>query len=825
VDQKKSLPQTSSTTSQTEPVKITLAMIVSGDNPLLRRCIDNIKDYVDEIIVGARETFEMEGVSVYPQPKEAFVPLKLDDKDFFEQYGIETDLKEVFNFALARNEIFKKATGDWIIWLDDDDIIDKPELIRPLLEEVDPRVMGIEVNYAYHLDHKGRSLVDHWRTRIIRNGSDFRWKGGKCGYLHEDLLSPSHAPVAKTYDFEVLHLQDMKVRGGKRERNVVALLKEIKETTPNVDPRTLYYLGISLFDIGIDGRDILKEYIKVSGWDEQRYDAWEWIAKKSQGNEAVNAYLEAIKEKPEWPMAYFGIAETYLNQGKYQKALEFYQMGFAKPKPDLRLGINPRFLDVHQYRGAAEALLNVGKPKEAIRYLKKVLEWYPEDTEAIDYISLCREIDAQMNTERSLKNLAKYLETHNQQEKIAELLKAVPVELDDSPVAVGIRNKYFYKEHADNEITIYCPAQWEEWGPWSLTEGGIGGSEEAVIKLSNQLTKLGWKVTVYANPGERRGEYDEVLYLNADEINHQDHFNIFVAWRAPYVYDDEWTAKKKYLWLHDVQEPEDFTERRLSNLDKVIVLSKYHRSLFPIPEEKVFYSANGIDPFDYTSEKKIKRNPYKLIYTSCPSRGLEHLLDWWPEIRKEHPKAELHVFYGFHNFVKGYKDNPKMMAWKDEMEEKLKQEGITFHDRQPQDVIRDHSLESGIWAYPTEFPEISCITAMKMQSCGVWPATTGFAALEETQKYGIKQIARVSDCERSVIGNNTEEMAKAVAYSQKKALDRLKKDLIYCLEHGVDEDKRQEMMNWAREEFSWKKVAEQWTKELQDRISKESPKP
>ena len=46
--------------------------------------------------------------------------------------------------------------------------------------------------------------------------------------------------------------------------------------------------------------------------------------------------------------------------------------------------------------------------------------------------------------------------------------------------------------------------------------------------------------------------------------------------------------------------------------------------------------------------------------------------------------------------------------------------------------------KSHLWLYPTEFPEIHCITALEMQAAEVYPITTGFAALAETQQSGIK---------------------------------------------------------------------------------------
>ena len=43
--------------------------------------------------------------------------------------------------------------------------------------------------------------------------------------------------------------------------------------------------------------------------------------------------------------------------------------------------------------------------------------------------------------------------------------------------------------------------------------------------------------------------------------------------------------------------------------------------------------------------------------------------------------------------------------------------------------------EAGAMIYPTGFPEISCINAMKAQANGCFPVSSRFAALRETSKH------------------------------------------------------------------------------------------
>jgi hypothetical protein len=71
-------------------------------------------------------------------------------------------------------------------------------------------------------------------------------------------------------------------------------------------------------------------------------------------------------------------------------------------------------------------------------------------------------------------------------------------------------------------------------------------------------------------------------------------------------------------------EPGEFTTHRLANLDKVIVLSKYHRSLFPmIPDEKIMLSGNGIDSeeFEKYDGQAGTSDPHKILYASSHVRG------------------------------------------------------------------------------------------------------------------------------------------------------------------------------------------------------------
>ena len=347
----------------------------------------------------------------------------------------------------------------------------------------------------------------------------------------------------------------------------------------------------------------------------------------------------------------------------------------------------------------------------------------------------------------------------------------------------------------ENEIAIVCGPGAEQWSPKSI-EKGLGGSEEAVVYLGQELTKLGWKVTVFANPEAEEGDFDGVLYQNYYKFNPEDLFNHLILWRSVGFTDTKPKARGKIiLWMHDMPNVNDFTEERLKLIDKIGVLSEYHKEQFKyvdknggfvkIPDEKFLLTHNGIPDLGITI---WKGNPHRMCYVSSPDRGLIYLLKNWSKIREKVPDAELHVYYGFGVFDFFHRNNPAKMAFKAKILDMMKQEGITYHDRVGHKELALEMNKCGVWAYPTDFTEISCISAMRAQAVGAVPCTTNFAALKETVKNGIKVDVDIQEKE-----------------GQRVYMEAL----VDLLTHP---EKQEELRNmaWAQSYFSWANVAMQW---------------
>jgi len=180
---------------------------------------------------------------------------------------------------------------------------------------------------------------------------------------------------------------------------------------------------------------------------------------------------------------------------------------------------------------------------------------------------------------------------------------------------------------------------------------------------------------------------------------------------------------------------------------------------------------------------------HKIIYASSYDRGLEFLLKMWESILKKFPDATLDICYGWDLFVTAYANNPERMKWKEKMDILMTQKGITHHGRVSKKVLDEITAKCGIWAYPTNFAEINCITALNCQKLGVVPVVINYAALKETVGSGIKIDGDIYDQETQ---------------------DKFLSELLNLMSDELRlEDESYKAKNFAKD-YDWENIADKW---------------
>lgn len=806
-----------------KPYKLFLNMIVGDFEPLdmLKRAIDSVNDYVD----GAYITVTYKDKEPITSPLVRYLKSKGYHVSYFKWIG---DFSAARNFAM--NQV-PKSPNHYLLWIDVDDVLLKGENISLVMKDMhDLHQASIFFNYLYlvEFDKDGsirEVLVEHKRERIVRHDDTFKW----IGMLHEVLIEQRQENITKYFRPEctILHMSTETRSDVNIHRNV-KILEAAVAKEERKDPRTIIYLAKAYFDLAKDEKQtkeqrkiytdlalmLFKEYLEGdgdpgdaryregSGWKEERSTAWEYVSElfrwHNKFDQALEAINKAIDEAPQFPMYYIDKAVIYVSQKDIAKAKHWLKIATTIPEPDTTIITTPRdlkakALEVDYHISLTE--MNLPKTKQDLQLL---LEIFPDQPDYLSRLKTVEEMETSNKAAQSIIFLGKYLEDRKENMKLPFLVKSIPEDLQLEKFASEMKHKFLpEKVWKDNEITILCGPGWEEWTPKNI-ETGLGGSEEAVVHMSKELTKLGYKVTVYANPMGGAGIYDGVEYKQWYDLNVKDNFNILILWRSIGFVDVNPKSKFTLLWLHDVPNNTEFTEDRMKKINKIAVLSEYHKSLLKmqlkdgsfdsIPENKILLTRNGISLVEPIPD--WKGDPHKCIYASSLDRGLVYLLKNWKKVRDEVPDATLDIYYGFNIFDKIFANNPGRQEWKGKVLEMMKQPGITYHGRVGHKALEEAYAKSGIWVYPTDFTEISCIVAMKAQALGAVPVVTNFSALKETVRNGAKVDKNIASDE------GQEEYVKALVNMLK--------------DEEQQKDIRLSMIPWAREFFPWSKVSEDW---------------
>jgi len=185
---------------------------------------------------------------------------------------------------------------------------------------------------------------------------------------------------------------------------------------------------------------------------------------------------------------------------------------------------------------------------------------------------------------------------------------------------------------------------------------------------------------------------------------------------------------------------------------------------------------------------------HSIGYFSAYYRGLELLLKIYPKIKKEVPDVTLDIAYGWDSWVALEGKNDFYNRMEARFKE-LKPLGVTVHDRLSHEELAILMKKTKVWAYPTEFPEIFCITAVKANLAGCKPVITDVAALKETG------------------GPSADFITSDTIYSNEYAKEKFTKKLIEALKSEHNTNKQKE---WAQQ-FDWLNVAKSWKEQIDAR--------
>ncbi len=297
-------------------ITISLCVIVRNEEAVLARMLESAAPFADEILIADT------GSTDQTRRIAARYATRLFDFPWQD------------DFAAARNFICSKASMDYWMWLDADDVVppaSAQEILR-LKETLDPSIDLVMMKYVTARDENGRPAFSYDRERLVRNGRGYRW----AGRVHE-AVTPKNSVLRLP-----IVIEHRKERPGDPNRNLRIYEAMIREGEA-LNPRHQYYYGRELAAHGRfeEAARVLKHFLtEPDGWIENRIDACLQLSfclkQSGQRDAALAALFSSFRYgTPRAPVC-CAAGLLFLEAGKPREAAFWYRQALAD-----RPGLHP----------------------------------------------------------------------------------------------------------------------------------------------------------------------------------------------------------------------------------------------------------------------------------------------------------------------------------------------------------------------------------------------------------------------------------------------------------------------------------------------------
>ena len=344
---------------------ISLCMIVRDEEEVLGRCLESAADLVDEIII----------VDTGSKDQTREIARRFTEKIY--------EFPWIDDFAAARNFSFSKASCDYCMWLDADDVLapGDRQRFRELKESLGPGTDVVMLRYNTGFDQQGRVTFSYYRERIIRNRAGMLWKGA----VHEVIETKGNVRYSEC---GVTH---RKLRPSDPDRNL-RIFEKLLDEGQNLDPRQQFYYGRGLYyhQRYHEALRILNAYLQEGrGWLENNIDACRqcaycWYA-LGREDEALKALFSSFAYDLPRAETCCDIGQHFLDRESWEQAAYWYTRALECKRQDGLGGfVQP---DAYGYLPCIQlcvCLSRLGRQQEAQAYNERAAAFKP-DSPAVAY--------------------------------------------------------------------------------------------------------------------------------------------------------------------------------------------------------------------------------------------------------------------------------------------------------------------------------------------------------------------------------------------------------------------------------------------------------
>jgi glycosyltransferase involved in cell wall biosynthesis len=683
--------------------KLTVAIMVKNEESTITKTLTSCIGFIDTVVLYDTGSTDNTIKLVKQFCDTNSVKLHLMEGEW-ETYAISRNRLLTFSETIVPKDEF------YMILDANDELVSSYNFVDNLQQNIPLSVPIVVVNSRWKVAH---TIAAHVKVLFIRSHHKCRYEGG----IHE-YLTVDGQPISNKLFIEGVELyQDRRFDEEKTLKRAIYDIKMLKQdllTNKHVG-RTLFLLGRTMFNI--------KKYDKCIKW----------------LTESANHKGYTDIEERYMTQYYLAISKKFLGLDWMPHIFQAYDLIPTKIEIVLFLCLHLSLSSLWNslYLFAIQAV-NIAKTKSNYSDIShnetdyKIYCWYY-------HLLACLHLGKLTEGLESVAILDKNLEEYK---KVMDL--SIDLEFNDVVTKYGyLRDIYLPLQSVHNNdnhnheqnIVLFGGLGYHKWNGLTInSEHGLGGAETVVSNLAEQLSvRIGHKCNIVVF-----SDTDKNCYVNGVYYLSLDYYDVFTLLnRIKTLFVFRYTDALRYhdnidktvLVLEDVG-PIGTKIEYNTKLTNIVCKTEWHKNKFLelVPSLKttglpVTVIPNGIDPTRFSDNNKT---PYKFIYSSCMTRGLNNLLRMWPKIRDILPSATLELFITYN--CPYYQPHHKINEMIKTVEE-LSCHGVTRYDRVSQQVLAKHIVTADIWLYPTQFTETFCITALEMMMGRVLCITSKLAGL------------------------------------------------------------------------------------------------
>ena len=291
-------------------------MIVRSEPDLLSRCLESVAGICDQIVTVVDDDPDHGVVETCTRFGAVVVHRSMDG-----------------HFGDQRNESFRHATGDWILWLDSDDRVDEESAlaIRSYVEAVDDGVEAIMMRYDFAHGAADNTTVSLLRERLLRASVGWTWR-----YPVHEICVPIDGRVARSMiarEGRITHMRTHPATG----RNVAIVDRHIDDHWD--DPRFTFYSGNEYVasDRLDDAERCYRRSIELDGWHEQRaiseFRLSAILVRNGELDEASEMAMRSMLDCPQRIEPMILLGDISILRGRPEVALHWYGIATSSGTP------------------------------------------------------------------------------------------------------------------------------------------------------------------------------------------------------------------------------------------------------------------------------------------------------------------------------------------------------------------------------------------------------------------------------------------------------------------------------------------------------------